>query len=385
MTVSDWVRGAGAAVTALVLPGTVLATEVAICTDMGAVTVELYDEQAPAHTANFLEYVDQGFYTNTAFHRVIDGFMVQGGGYDRQLRQKAAGESIANESRNGLSNRRGTLAAARTSDPDSAASQFYINVVDNARLDASGDDLGYTVYGEIVEGMDVVDRIASLPTRGSGPFASDVPEPLVAVRSVARLNRSAMEALPEIAPENALRDAVVAAAAESDPAATLASVGHLRAACVTMDPELLLIEAEAAAAASRGPRAKSALDEYFALATDAEPGYERALALYGEVAPGEQPSIVAPVADCDLPDEPEIPDGTAATLDAMVEGQASVRDFMAASEMYLECLNDIIDEEDLSDEQHANNVREHNRVVSVMEQLAEEFNAQVRAFRAREQ
>jgi hypothetical protein len=194
-----------------------------------------------------------------------------------------------------------------------------------------------------------------------------------------------MDALPEIAPEKALRDTVASAAAGNDPAATRASIGHLRAACVTMDTDLLLIEAEAAAALSRGPRATSALDEYFTLATDAEPGYERALDLYGEVAPGAQPNIVAPVADCDLPVEPEIPDGTVAMLDTMVEGQAAIREFMAASEMYLECLNDIIDEEDLSDEQHANTVREHNRVVSVMEQLAEEFNTQVRAFRAREQ
>lgn len=385
MKVSDWIRGAGAAVAVFALCATAAATEVAMCTDLGAVTIELYDDQAPGHTSNFLDYVDQGYYTNTVFHRVIDDFMIQGGGYDRQLRPKETRDPIRNESHNGLSNRRGTLAAARTADPHSATAQFFINLVDNTRLDPSGDDFGYTVYGEVVEGLDIADQIGSLPTRGSGPFTSDVPEPLVAVRSMARLDRAVMEALPDIGPEIALRDAVVASAVSDDPAAALDAVGHFRAACLTMDPELLLIEAEAAAALLRGPRAKAALDEYFALATAADAGYERALELYGDVAPGAEPNIAAPVADCDLPVEPQIPDGTGASLDAMVAGQTAVREFMASSEMYLECLNDIIDEEDLSDEQHATTVREHNRMVTVMEQLAEEFNAQVRAFRAREQ
>lgn len=385
MKVSDWVRGAGAAVTALALHPPAEAAEVIMCTDLGAVTIELDDEQAPEHASNFLDYVDQGFYSSTVFHRVIDGFMIQGGGFDRQLRQKSTHEPVPNESENGLSNRRGTVAAARTADPDSATAQFYINLVDNDRLDATGGEPGYTVFGEVVEGMDIVDQIGALPTRGSGPFTADVPEPLVAVRSMARLDRAAMAELPDVAPENALREAVLASAAASDPGATLDAVGHFRAACLTMDPELLLLEAEAAAALEQELRATAALDEFFALATESEPGHERALALYDEVAPGLEPSIAAPVADCPLPGQPEIPDGAVASLDVMVEAQAAMRDFMAASENYLECLNDIIDEKDLSDEQHAKTVREHNRMVSVMEQLAEAFNAQVRAYRARVQ
>jgi cyclophilin family peptidyl-prolyl cis-trans isomerase len=385
MRSSHIIRTAGAALGALALGGPAVGSEVSICTDMGAVTIQLQDEQAPLHVANFLEYVDQGFYSNTVFHRVIDGFMIQGGGYDRQLQQKQTRAAIPNESRNGLSNVRGSLAAARTSDPHSASAQYFINLVDNARLDGSAEDFGYTVFGRVLEGMDIVDTVGSLPTRGSGPFPSDVPNPLVAVRSMARLDRKFMEALPETGPENALRNTLQTAVAAQDPGAILEHIGHFRASCLPMDSELLLIEAQAAAALLRALRAKAALDEYFGLATDTDPGYRQALALYEDIAPGMSPKIATPIGTCALPVEPAVPDGSSAALEEMVEGQTDVRQFMSDSEMYLDCLSDLIDGDQLNDSQHANAVREHNRMVSVMEQLAEEFNSQVRAYRAREE
>jgi len=385
MRSSHIIRTASAALGTLALGGPAVGSEVSICTDMGAVTIELHDEQAPLHVANFLEYVDQGFYSNTVFHRVIDGFMIQGGGYDRQLQQKQTRVGVPNESKNGLSNVRGSLAAARTSDPNSASAQYFINLVDNARLDGSAEDFGYTVFGRVLEGMEIVDTVGSLPTRGSGPFPSDVPNPLVAVRSMARLDRKFMEALPETGPENALRSNLQTAVAAQDPGAILEHIGHFRASCLPMDPELLLIEAQAAATLLRAPRAKAALDEYFGLATDTDPGYRQALGLYEDVAPGMSPKIATPIATCTLPVEPAVPDGSIAALEEMVEGQTDVRQFMSDSEMYLDCLSDLIDGDQLNDSQHANAVREHNRMVSVMEQLAEEFNSQVRAYRAREE
>ncbi len=145
-------------------------------TSMGDITIELYPDKAPKSVENVLGYVQNGFYDGTIFHRVIDNFMVQGGGFTKDLRMKKTRASIVNESKNGLSNLKGTVAMARTADPNSATAQFFINVVDNPRLDYAGDaNPGYCVFGKVVAGMDVVDKIKSVPTGPQGPFRSDVP------------------------------------------------------------------------------------------------------------------------------------------------------------------------------------------------------------------
>ncbi len=151
-------------------------------TSMGDIEIELFKEKAPISVRNFLTYVKEGFYDGLVFHRVIAGFMVQGGGMDADLQQKKTRFAIKNEATNGLSNKRGTLAMARTSVVDSATSQFFINLVDNAFLDNSGktpDKFGYAVFGQVVKGMDVVDAIAKVKT-GNKAGHSDVPvEPVV--------------------------------------------------------------------------------------------------------------------------------------------------------------------------------------------------------------
>jgi cyclophilin family peptidyl-prolyl cis-trans isomerase len=133
-------------------------------TSKGKIVIELFPDKAPKSVAAFEQYVKTGHYNATIFHRVIAGFMVQGGGFDTKGVQKPTGAPIQNESNNGLSNVRGTVALARTSDPHSATSQFFISVVDNSRLDFHGTTWGYTVFGKVVEGMDVVDTIAAVPT-----------------------------------------------------------------------------------------------------------------------------------------------------------------------------------------------------------------------------
>lgn len=137
-------------------------------TSMGAIRIALDKEKAPLSTANFLSYVRSGHYDGTIFHRVMPGFMAQGGGFDAQMKQKPVKAPIKNESGNRRSNRRGTLAMARTDDPDSATAQFFINVVDNTRLDSAGGAPGYAVFGEVLEGMDVVDRIVAVQTTSRG-------------------------------------------------------------------------------------------------------------------------------------------------------------------------------------------------------------------------
>jgi cyclophilin family peptidyl-prolyl cis-trans isomerase len=174
--------------------------QVAIKTSMGDIVIELFPDKAPKTVANFLQYVKDGFYAGTVFHRVIPGFLVQGGLYTRELRPRRTLPPIPDEADNGLSNLRGTVAAARGPDPDSATAQFFINVVDNPRLDyvgnQSGMTWGYAVFGKVVKGMDVVDKIDNLPTGPQGPFIGDVPRPLVVIEG-AKLIGEAANPIPE--------------------------------------------------------------------------------------------------------------------------------------------------------------------------------------------
>ncbi len=143
-------------------------------TSQGSVEVELYPQQAPITVANFLAYIRSGFYTDTLFHRIIPGYVIQGGGFDHHFTPKASGAPIRNEADNGLHNIRGTLAMARTRQVDSATSQFYINLRDNTALDHGQRDFGYAVFGRVVRGMEVIDHIAETPTHRQNGM-SDVP------------------------------------------------------------------------------------------------------------------------------------------------------------------------------------------------------------------
>jgi cyclophilin family peptidyl-prolyl cis-trans isomerase len=159
-------------------------------TSAGVIEIRLFPDQAPATVANFSRYVDDGHYAGTIFHRVIKGFMVQGGGYTADLAKKPTRPPVDNEASNGLRNTRGTVAMARTSDPHSATAQFFVNVADNAFLDHRGktpEGWGYTVFGEVVKGMDVVDAIVATPAGPKGPFAKDAPQTDVVILSARRL------------------------------------------------------------------------------------------------------------------------------------------------------------------------------------------------------
>lgn len=157
--------------------------QVLLKTTDGDIKVELYPEQAPKTVANFLDYVKSGQYSGTIFHRVIKGFMIQGGGYTASFAEKPTRAPIPLESRNGLKNTTGTIAMARTGDPNSATAQFFINTVDNAGLDyPNPDGNGYAVFGKVVSGMDVVKKIEATPTTTRGPM-SDVPQQPIVIQS----------------------------------------------------------------------------------------------------------------------------------------------------------------------------------------------------------
>lgn len=159
---------------------------VVVSTSLGDITIELFKERAPVSVANFLQYVQEGFYPGTVFHRVKPGFMIQGGGFAASLEEKPTRAPIQNEATNGLRNTRGTVAMARTRQLRSATAQFYVNLMDNRMLDHAGyspDDFGYAVFGRVLAGMDVVDRIAAVPTKSVGDM-DDVPVEPVVIKGV---------------------------------------------------------------------------------------------------------------------------------------------------------------------------------------------------------
>ena len=161
---------------------------VTIKTSMGDIKIKLFDKAAPETVKNFLQYVTDGQYNNTIFHRVISGFMIQGGGFDASFNQKQTRQPIKNEADNGLSNKRGTVAMARTADPNSATAQFFINVADNKFLDfkaANRQQYGYCIFGEVIAGMDVVDKIRNVSTVSKNGF-QDVPSENIVILEIVK-------------------------------------------------------------------------------------------------------------------------------------------------------------------------------------------------------
>jgi peptidyl-prolyl cis-trans isomerase A (cyclophilin A) len=178
-----WLLPALSALLMTVVNGSAWAQKVRLDTNMGEIVIELDAAKAPKSVANFLEYVKAGHYNGTIFHRVIPNFMIQGGGFDADMTQKPTRAPIPLESKNGLTNVRGSVAMARTSVPDSATAQFFINLKDNAFLDSANtpDGTGYAVFGKVVSGMDVVDKIWAVPTGNKGPY-QNVPVAPVLIR-----------------------------------------------------------------------------------------------------------------------------------------------------------------------------------------------------------
>jgi len=164
------------------LPALAADPRVELKTNRGTIVLELYPDKAPKTVANFLQYVKDGQYTGTVFHRVIDGFMIQGGGFDKDMRQKPTRALVENEAANGLKNDVGTIAMARTPDPHSASAQFFINLKNNDFLnfrEPTPQGYGYTVFGKVVAGMDVVEKIAKVPTGSAGPHQNVPRDPVI--------------------------------------------------------------------------------------------------------------------------------------------------------------------------------------------------------------
>jgi cyclophilin family peptidyl-prolyl cis-trans isomerase len=371
-----------AALGALCGAGALHATEVAMCTDNGRAVLELADDAAPQHVANFLRYVDMGYYSGTVFHRVQPGIFVQGGGFSRDLQLRPSLPAVPNESSNGLHNTRGTVAAARTDDPDSAKSQFFVNLADNTQQLDGGRDAGYTVFARVTEGIDVFDAIGRLPTGAAGPFRADVPTPLVAIKSIARLDAAALTALPAEGREAALKATIVAAAAAGRTIDALDAIGLYRALCGADDSEIALTEARMALALDDRRRAMFALDELLATTEAEDPFHAAAIELYRE-AETNTALTAELLAACTPPAVPALPDASSVSEAEMIASQRQVREFVAGGEAYLACLAGVIDDEEREAGLRNAAVEEHNRMVAAMEEIAAGFNEQIRVFRTR--
>jgi cyclophilin family peptidyl-prolyl cis-trans isomerase len=359
----------------------VQATEVAVCTDSGRAVLELADEAAPQHVASFLDYVNMGYYAGTVFHRVQPKLFVQGGGFDRELRARSTLPPVKNESSNGLHNTRGSVAAARTDDPDSARSQFFVNLDDNTQLDG-GRDPGYTVFGHVKEGIEVFEAIGSLPTGAKGPFRAEVPTPLVAIKSIARVDEEALAALPAEGREAALKETIVAAAAAGNATDALDAIDQYRALCGSDDPEIALTEARMALALDDRRRALFALEELMATTDADDPAHAAAMELSRQ-ASTDSAMMPQLLAVCAPPAVPALPDASSVSEEEMLASQRQVREFVAAGEAYLACLSRVIDDEKRSAGLRNAAVEEHNRMVAAMEEIAAGFNEQIRIFKAR--
>ncbi len=374
------------AVLAFGLASTAEATDVAVCTDAGNFTIELFDADAPAHVENFLEYVDRGFYSGTVFHRVIEGFVVQGGGFTRTFQQKPTLAPVRNESDNGLRNDRGTLSAARTQDPDSATSQFYVNLENNTSLNPAGNRVGYTVFGRVSAGMPVVDNIAALPTGAGGPFGSDVTDPLIAITSMARV---VPDRYPDASAEerhSALRSDILTAVAAGDNETAATFFAEYRSACGGFEPSLLLSEANVLSSVGNSAAAYESVTEYLRVADNTSEEYFTAMSLARvlEQEAAEQSEtlqrLVEIVAECELPTGPSVPDANNTTMEAMVEVQGLVQAYIEASTAALECLEEIYDDDDLPEEDRALALTAYNNEVTNQEELAERWNTQRELF-----
>lgn len=362
------------------LTQTALAQDFRLCTSRGAVEIELDARNAPLHAANFARYVESGFYNGTVFHRVVPGSMVQGGGYDLRLMRRRPGAPVPNESVGGLSNRRGTIAASRADGADSATSQFFFNLEDNTHLDARGATPGYTVFGRVTAGLEVLDEISASPSRRAGEL-DDVPTPLVEIESATTIERPAFFGL-SVEPDPAeLESEFAAARASGDAAATLAAVDALRRSCAALDAGQHIAEAEAAIALGRTDRARYGLEQYLARASTLDPEFARAQQLYTGLPQPQASDIEALTAHCQRPAEPSVPSGRFTELASLQAIEGNVRRYRQLGELYLTCLAQVIDSGQLSDAEAIDATELYNGFVIEMTAVTTRFNAAARAYK----
>jgi cyclophilin family peptidyl-prolyl cis-trans isomerase len=369
-----------AAVLSIVSPAA-FAVDLRICTTRGAIDVELDERRAPLHAANFVRYAESGFYDGTILHRAVPGSMVQGGSYNLALERRAPGNPVANEAGNGLSNRRGTIAASRSEDPNSATSQFFFNLSDNTHLDARPGAAGFTVFGRVTAGLEVLDAVASLPTGRAGTL-DEVPRPLVAVEAVTILDRAPVFGISVEPDPRTLEADFEQARSRGDAAGILRAVDALRQSCIDLDASQRLAEVEAADTLGLTERSRYARERYMTMANAAGPSLPVARQLPGAL-PEQAPTrdIEALVAHCRRPVAPSVPDGRFTELATMQAVEGAVLRFRQLGEQYLDCVARVVGREDLVEAETVALTKLHNEIVIEITAVLTRFNQAVRAFK----
>jgi len=238
------------------------------------------------------------------------------------------------------------------------------------------------VFARVTEGIEVFEAIGQLPTGGKGPFRAEVPTPLVAIKSITRVDQAALAALPAEGREAALKDAIAVAAAAGNAADALKSIGTYRALCGTEDPEIALTEARMALALDDRRRAMFVLDELMATTDAEDPAHAAAMELYRQAATDDTMTSQL-LSACAAPAVPALPDARSVSEAEMIASQRQVREFVAAGDAYLACLDRVINDEDRAASLRNAAVEEYNRMVASMEEIAAGFNEQIRIFKSR--
>lgn len=364
-----------------------LAVDVRVCTDRGAIDVALEDQRAPLHTANFLRHAESGFYSGTVIHHVVPGSMVQGGRFDRSFERRDGGDPVVNESANGLSNLRGTIAAARGEDPNSATSQFFFNLSDNSHLDPTATAPGYTVFGRVTAGLDVLDGIASMPTRQTGDLTA-IPDPVVVIRSVIALDRSPVFGVTIEPDPVALAANFDAADARGDASGVLDAADALRQSCIVLDTSQYVAEAQAAIELGRMDRARFVLESLMAEANPFDPVFRTAENLYRSLTgTGGATEFVSSrdidelIGHCRQPAAPTVPSGRFTEQSVLATVGNEVRRYRQLGELYLTCVSQRLGRGDLDPTETAAAIDRHNEMVVEMTGVMVRFNRAVRAAR----
>lgn len=397
-------------VVSLVASPVAFAVDVRFCTNFGAIDIATDDSAAPRHAENFLRYVGSGFYDGTVIHRIVPGTMVQGGRFDPSFRERTPNNSIANESTNGLENRRGTIAAARSADPNSASSQFFFNLTDNTHLDGSAGTPGYTVFGRVTAGLDSLDAISELPSQTRGSL-QDVPAELVEIRSAVVLDRSPVFGQSIESDPVQLSADFDRANARGDSAGTLAAIDAMKQSCVEPNPSQLIAGAEAAIALGQIDRAKFLLEPHLARADPGDPTRPVAARLLngleagaGNVDPreirsdfgaingdiGQTSRVISQtsrdadelIGRCRRPIAPSVPNGLFVERIALQSVERSVLQFRQSSEQYLNCVRQVLARTDLDENETIALTRLYNDMVIEMTAVSVRFNQAVANFRA---
>jgi len=362
------------------------AEEYLMCTDLGPIELEIYSNESPRHANNFDLYVKEEFFTGLVFHRVVENFVIQSGGYNRYLSSRLEHPPIEIETDNGLTNERGTIAAARTNDPDSASSQFFVNLSNNGSLNPRRRNPGYTVFGAVTSGMGLVDLIGSLPTGADGPLRSEVPSPTIAIRSI--FPRSEINLDLMILSDDELTNNFNALVLNSEFQQAADLLNKHLADCGDINTLYMILKAQLYAMLENQEEAMRYLEEYFWFANINDQHFANAQTLYTELSftAGDlstrslQNLLDNTQFSCIIPYSPLMPNGDIADLLDMQFARSAILEFSQQMDTLADCIDETQNERGISEEEELILSRAYYRARDINEAIQRRLNLEIQSF-----